>query len=131
MQWNFTSSQVCLGEVHYALEDFLRDLQQEIDTNFPQYNEQQREKLCSLFYSVMFFEFTGHLHTEISRTFGIDPEFVEIIVANHKENIDMLGAIIMGIFLKNLQDTRGLLSDDQNLQLINAELRHFHSLYNL
>lgn len=131
MEWNFTPSQVSLGEVHYTLEDFLRDLQVEIDTNHPEYNEEQRKRLCQLFYDVMYFNFIGRDHKEIAGMLKIDPEFATIIIHNNKANIDMLGAIIMNIFLKNMEETKGLLSDEENVQLVNAELRRFHELHNL
>ncbi|MCX6734512.1 MAG: hypothetical protein NTZ25_01215 [Candidatus Peregrinibacteria bacterium] len=131
MEWDFTTSQVSIGEVDYKLEDFLRDLRVETDTNFPKYNDEQKERLFKLFYGVMYFKFNGHDGKEIGKTFNVDPEFVEIIVNENKANIEMLGAIIMNVFLKNLQDTNGMLSDAENLCLMNAGLRRFHTQHNL
>lgn len=131
MEWNFTPSQVSTGEVDYKLEDFLRDLRVEIDTNFPEYEDDKRKSLCRLFYGVMYFKFNGHANSEIAKTFKVDAELVKIIENENKANMEMLGGIIMNVFLKNLQETNGMLSEAENLRLTNAKLKHFHSINNL
>ncbi len=131
MEWDFTSSQVSLGKIDYKLEDFLRDFREEIDTNFPKHNDQEKKHICGLFYGVMYHKFNGYDDENISKIFKIDPEFVKIIAKENKANIDMLSAIIMNIFLRNMQETGGLLSDEENLKLVNTEVRRFHELHKL
>jgi hypothetical protein len=131
MEWDFTPSAVSIGKVKYTLEDFLRDLRVEVITNFPKLDEQQLEQICRLFYGVMYFWFNGCEGAEISKTFKVDPKFVEAILANNKANMDMLGAIIMNIFLKNLQETQGVLSDTENILMVNARLMKFHEIHKL
>lgn len=131
MKFDFTPSQVMLCEVSYSLEEFLRDLRAEMEYNFPQYSAQKLEEIAKLFYRVMYFSFNGRTSQEIADTVGIKKDFVDIILKDHKSDVEMLGSVIMSKFLRNLREASGLLSDCNNLDLVNAEVRNFHALNNL
>jgi len=131
MRFDFTASQVMLCEVSYTLEEFLRDLHAEVKYNFPQYSEQKLEEIAKLFYRVMYFSFNGRTSQEIAHTIGIKKDFADLILKDRKGDVEMLGSVIMGKFLRNVREAGGLLSDCDNLDLVNAEVRNFHALNNL
>jgi hypothetical protein len=131
MEWDFTTNQVLKGEVKYKLKDFLDDLYNELKFNFSKYKRKELNRLKRLYYRVMYFGFLGNSTNKIAELLKIDPEFAKLIIDNNEENIQMLEAIIMSKFLKNLRESGGLFPNQLNLDLTNAQLRKFHKKHNL
>lgn len=132
MEWDFTTKQVMKGEVDYDLEQFFEDLREEVDYNFNEVFEPDRLKnVAELFYRVMYFMTLGISVDDVTKKIGAKKEFVQVIIDLNEENLKMLVAIIQGLFLKNLQESGGYLSDSLNLRMVNAQMRKFHKKHKL
>ncbi len=131
MEWDFTSSQVMRGEVTYTQEEFVNDLRVEITKNFPNYEEQKRERVHKIFYTVIYMNCIEYDADSIEKKTQLGKDFITLILSETKANCSMLRAIIMADFLKNLKLSGGSLSDRHNLELVNASLYKFHHEHNL
>ena len=67
----------------------------------------------------------------IVEIFRVKADCYETVMDMNKENTEMLRHIHMAMFLKNLEISGGLISDSDNLRLLNAELKRFHLQNNL
>ena len=102
MQWEFTGDQVVSGEVDYTLEEFRKDYYQEIKANFPEFNEQETDRMFKVAYDVCYCTATKRQLSELVshlRTKGItsDVQYLELIRDSNTENIAMLRAIFAAI----------------------------------
>ena len=131
MEWDFTTKDVVLREVSYSLLDFIEDLKKEIDFNFSDLSAKERKKTFVLIYRLLHLTVVGRKKVEILKVFEIDAEFYKEMMESNKGNRDMLQAIHISMFLRNLSDSQGLLGDRENLKLINDELTRFHLKHNL
>lgn len=131
MEWDFTSSQIMKGEVVYTQEDFLNDLRVEIAENFSNYEDQKRERVLNIFYTVIYMHCIEYDVDAIEKKTQVGKDLITLILTETKANCSMLRAIIMADFLKNLKSSGGSLSDRHNLELINASLYKFHHEHNL
>lgn len=132
MEKTFTSKQVMLCEVEYSLEDFWHDLAEKVLEKYPSVASAGGERLVSCqraVYQVLYFAFNFKSPEEIDQTLKIPTGMAEAILACHVDDFEMLKSVIMGMFLRNLQESSGILSDDQNIRLLNAQLRIFHQKY--
>lgn len=131
MEWDFTSTQLIEGQVEYDLEDFLRDLREEVDFNFGDVDEKKKEAMARICYCVCYFSAIGNSAEVISKRTGIPQKLVTMTKDVMEENIDMLEVIFMRKFLINLENSEGLLDNTANLELLNAQVRAFHGIHKL
>ena len=61
----------------------------------------------------------------------MDSDCFESLMSLNRENVEMLQAIHMSIFLKNLKVSGGFITDHDNLRLLNDVLRRFNAKNNL
>jgi len=54
MQWEFSADQVASGEVSYSLEEFRKDYYGEIKANFPEFDEQETDRMFRVAYDVCY-----------------------------------------------------------------------------
>lgn len=102
MQWEFTGEQVVAGEIGYTLEDFRKDYFEEIKANFPEFDEQETDRMFRIAYDVCYCVATKRQLSELVahlRKKGIssDVQYLELIRDSNSENIDMLRAIFAAI----------------------------------
>ncbi len=134
MEKTFTPKQVMLCEVEYSLEGFWHDLAERVFEKYPSISKAGEGRLISCqraVYQVLYFAFNFKSPEEIDESLKIPTGMAEAILACHVDDFEMLKSVIMGMFLRNLQESSGILSDDQNLRLVNAQLRIFHQKYHL
>jgi hypothetical protein len=131
MEWDFKIEDVYIGDVEYGLEDFLRDLKEEIDFNFKDMDARKKKRLCHVFYNIMHCSVIGLNKNKILEIFKLDDEGYKMMMDINKENAEMLQSIHMAMFLRNLKVSNGFVSDEDNFKLINGELRKFHIKHNL
>lgn len=115
MKWTFTSDQVMKGEVQYGLEEFRRDLYQEVKDNFSDYHTDQLEAIFRLAYDVCYCEaIEGTLAGMIShyreKGLPVDLKYLELIRDSNRENIAMLKAVLASELAKHMQS--GLSRED-------------------
>lgn len=128
---NFTVREVMLAEVEYSLEEFWSDLGQNITGAFQSLTKEQCAAVQHIVYQVLYFTFIGYDEKTIEGMLKLPGDLTESILKHYLEKKEMLEAVIMSQFIKNLNRTHGLLSDGQNLELVNAHLRAFHNSHNL
>ena len=98
MKWNFTCEEVTSGKVKYSIEEFRKDLFEEVRDNFPEYNRQQLESVFRIAYDVCYCtavrqdldELLKHLK---SKGVNVDRKYLELIRDCNLENIEMLKAV--------------------------------------
>ena len=125
MKKDFTSSQVMKGEVQYSLDDFWKDLLVEVEREFPNSFKEKYESVQRLAYQVIYASCIGMSSKEIDEFLGLPEGLAESLLDCHKEDKEMLNAIIMSLFLENLRNSFGLVNDSLNVELGNAQLRKF------
>jgi hypothetical protein len=115
MKWAFTSEQVITGEVEYSLEEFRRDLYQEVRDNFADYSKDKLEGMFRLAYDVCYCEATqGNLAGMIShyqeKGLPVDLKYLELIRDSNRDNSAMLKAVLARELAKHMQS--GLSSEE-------------------
>lgn len=106
MEWEFTPEQVVKGEVGYALEDFRRDLAQELRMNVGGASEADIQEVYNLSYDLCHWLATGKPFREFVATFAYDPptvEFLESLREPMQGNADMLGAILQRLIMDHVE----------------------------
>lgn len=131
MKEQFTHKQVLVADVDYSLEEFWMDLGSLICEQFCMFSEAKQRALQHMVYQILYFSFLGLSEEEIQKKLRLPSKFAEMLLDAYQEQKEMLGAVIMSQFIKNLRKTGGLLSDTHNLELMNANLRTFHKAHNL
>ncbi len=115
MKWTFTSDQVANGGVDYGLEEFRRDLYQEVRDNFSDYSKDKLEGMFRLAYDVCYCEATrGDLAGMIShyqeKGLPVDLKYLELIRDSNRDNSAMLKAVLARELAKHMQS--GLSSEE-------------------
>lgn len=131
MEWDFKVSDVITGKVDYGLDGFLSDLKNEVNFNFSDMSSKKKERVWRLFYRLMHFSVVGVEKEEILKIFKMDSDCFESLMSLNRENVEMLQAIHMSMFLRNLEVSVGLIGDSDNLCLLNDQLRRFNAKNNL
>jgi hypothetical protein len=112
MKWTFTSDQVANGGVEYSLEEFRRDLYQEVRDNFPDYRKDKLDGMFRLAYDVCYCEATqGTLAGMIShyreKGLPVDLNYLELIRDSNRDNSAMLKAVLARELAKHMQSGLG------------------------
>lgn len=131
MECDFTPLQVWKGEIEYTLDQFYEDFKEEVAYNFKKLPSKRLKDLIRLMYQVMYFFLVTGSKEGIQERLPYNAELIDLIIDNSKENVEMLKAIIIAKFLRNLKQSNGLLNESLNMELVNAELHHFHEEHNL
>ena len=109
MQWDFTGDQVVAGEITYTLEEFRRDYLEEIKANFPEFDEQETDRMFRVAYDVCYCTATNRELSELvvhlrSKGISSDEKYLELIRDSNLENISMLRAIFAAIVSGYIKD---------------------------
>ena len=127
MEWDFTATEVLQGKVKYTLDEFLRDLEEELTYNFESLTKEQIKQFTRLVYQILYFTFIKNNPKEVSKTLNQDIEPVKTVLEANQDNLEMLESIIMSQFMRNIDETNGFITESLNLELTNAYLKSFHS----
>lgn len=120
MKRNFTSTQVTMGKVDYSLEEFLRDLWEEVKSNIPKevlnhlpegkerdkkYNEAIRE-IFNFVYEVCYLAVVekSYLKLVLKQSNEVERKLIKKTIKENKSNIDMLYAILRMHIARGLKE---------------------------
>ena len=108
MQWEFTGEQVVKGEVGYTLEEFRKDYYEEIKANFPEFDDQEADRMFRIAYDVCYCVATNRQLSELvehlrTKEISSDEKYLELIRDSNAENIAMLRAIFAAIVSGHLK----------------------------
>jgi hypothetical protein len=122
MEWEFTPDQVVRVEVDYGLEDFRRDMREEVSLNMGQMEDSQQQKIFDVVYDLCYWVATGNDYDDFLA--GLDqesffPSFLGSIREMLAPNIAMLGAILQRLIMDRVEG-QGMSLDDALKQV--AEL---------
>lgn len=122
MEWEFTPDQVVRVEVDYGLEDFRRDMREEVSLNMGQMEDSQQQKIFDVMYDLCYWVATGNDYDDFLA--GLDqesffPSFLDSIKEMLAPNIEMLGAILQRLIMDRVEG-QGMSLDDALKQV--AEL---------
>jgi len=120
MKWNFTPAQVTEGKVDYSLEEFLRDLWEDVNSNMSRevfnrlpegeernrkYNEAIRDVfnfVCEICYLAVVEK--PYLKLTLKQSNEVERELIEKTIKENKSNIDMLYAILRMHIVRGLKE---------------------------
>jgi hypothetical protein len=122
MEWEFTPDQVVRVEVDYGLEDFRRDMREEVSLNMGQMDDLQQQKIFDVMYDLCYWVATGNEYDDFLA--GLDqesffPSFLGSIRGMLAPNIAMLGAVLQRLIMDRVEG-QGMSLDDALKQV--AEL---------
>ena len=98
MEWTFTAEEVVKGEVDYSIEEFRKDLFEEVKSNFPEYTKSELDTMYSLAYDVCYCIATSQdlndlLEHCLEKGLKVKKNYLELIRDSNLSNIDMLKAL--------------------------------------
>lgn len=107
MDWDFTPTQVMKGEVNYSLDDFYRDLVEQVKHNFGKFLTEDKlfKNCCNLFWLFSHYQAIMLSEEEIAQNLvGFEPpmskELITMTCELCQEDSKMLAAIYQNLFLK-------------------------------
>lgn len=106
MEWEFTPAQVVRAEVAYGLQEFRRDLCEELRTNVPGMEDDGLESLFRLVYDLHYWLATGNAYGDFEREFRDQPTLVMLLRAVYggsAANVEMLGAILQRTIMDGVE----------------------------
>lgn len=106
MEWEFTAEQVVKGQVDYGLQEFRRDLLQEIRMNVGTTDAAVVRATRDLIYDLCYWRATGKPFEGFVATFAHDPptaQFLRSVDECMQANIEMLGAILQRLIMDRVE----------------------------
>jgi len=111
MEWEFTAEDVVKARSAYALEDFRRDLAEEVRINLGASDSLQHARSFNLLYDMCHALATGRTLEAFLQTYAYDPptcEFLREIQPLMVANVDMLGAILQRMIMDGVEEGMAL-----------------------
>lgn len=102
MEWEFTPEEVVKGEVAYGLEDFRKDLMQEVSQNMGGMESVMPERVFEVIYDLCYWVATGNDYEDFLDSVDEEsffPHFLRSIRGHLQTNIEMLGAILQRLIM--------------------------------
>jgi len=118
MEWEFTAEDVVKARSAYALEDFRRDLAEEVRINLGASDSLQHARSFNLLYDMCHALATGRTLEAFLQAYAYDPptcEFLREIQPLMAANVDMLGAILQRMIMDGVEE--GLSVEDAVAQV--------------
>lgn len=106
MQWEFTPEDVVKARADYTLEDFRRDLAEEVRMNLPPADELQARRSFNLVYDLCYALATSKELDAFLGAYAYDPptvEFLREIEPLMADNVEMLGAILQRLIMDRIE----------------------------
>ena len=107
MEWEFTPEQVIKAEVDYGLEQFRKDMLEEVRLNLSQMDDVQQQTIFAVMYDLCYWVATGGVHEEFLASLDQDsflPGFLASIEDRLAPNIEMLGAILQRLIMERVDE---------------------------
>ncbi|WP_018990488.1 hypothetical protein [Aromatoleum toluclasticum] len=106
MEWEFTAEQVVKGDVDYGLEQFRRDLGEEVRMNMASADELQQQCAYKLIYDMCYALATDRKLDDVLATYAYDPptcQFLREVEPLMSGNVGMLGAILQRMIMDGVE----------------------------
>lgn len=106
MEWEFTAEDVVKARSAYALEDFRRDLAEEVRINLGSSDPLQHARSFNLLYDMCHALATGRSLEDFLQAYAYDPptcEFLREVQPLMAANVDMLGAILQRMIMDGVE----------------------------
>lgn len=106
MEWEFTAEDVVKARSGYALEDFRRDLAEEVRMNLGSSDPLQQARTFNLLYDMCHALATGRSLEGFLQAYAYDPptcEFLREVQPLMAANVDMLGAILQRMIMDGVE----------------------------
>lgn len=106
MQWEFSPEDVVKARADYALEDFRRDLAEEVRMNLPPADELQERRSFNLIYDLCYALATSKDVDAFLGAYAYDPptvDFLREIEPMMAGNVEMLGAILQRLIMDRIE----------------------------
>jgi len=107
MEWEFTAEDVVKARSAYALEDFRRDLAEEVRINLGSSDPLQQARSFNLLYDMCHALATGRALEDFLQPYAYDPptcEFLREVRPLMAANVDMLGAILQRMVMDGVEE---------------------------
>lgn len=107
MEWEFTAEDVVKARSAYALEDFRRDLAEEVRINLGSSDPLQHARSFNLLYDMCHALATGRALEDFLQPYAYDPptcEFLREVRPLMAANVDMLGAILQRMIMDGVEE---------------------------
>lgn len=106
MEWEFTPEDVVKARADYGLEDFRRDLAEEVRVNLGAADPQQLAQTFNLIYDLCYALATNRELDEFLAAYAFDPptcEFLRELRPMMDANVEMLGAILQRMIMDGVE----------------------------
>ncbi len=106
MEWEFTPEEVVKAEVDYGLEQFRRDMFEEVCLNTGDLDAGQQQKIFVVMYDLCYWVATGGTYEDFLATLDQDsflPSFLASVKDMLVPNIEMLGAILQRLIMDRVE----------------------------
>lgn len=111
MEWEFTPEDVVKAHAAYQLEDFRRDLAEEVRINLGESDPLQQVRCFNLLYDMCHALATGRALEDFLQPYAYDPptcEFLREVRPLMAANVDMLGAILQRMIMEGVEEGMSL-----------------------
>jgi len=106
MQWEFTPEDVVKAQAEYSLQDFRRDLGEELRTNLEPMDEAQQLRRLNLVYDMCYALATDKKFDDFLSGYAFDPptcQFLTKLKPHMTDNVIMLGAILQRLIMDRFE----------------------------
>ncbi len=106
MQWEFTAEDVVKAHTAYGLQDFRRDLREELRSNLGAMDEAQQLRSFNLVYDMCYALATDKKFDDFLSGYAFDPptcQFLTELKPHMADNVTMLGAILQRLIMDRVE----------------------------
>lgn len=106
MQWDFSPEDVVKARADYGLENFRRDLAEEVRMNLPPSDALQEQRSFNLIYDLCYALATSKDLDSHLGAYAYDPptvQFLREVEPMMAENVEMLGAILQRLIMDRVE----------------------------
>lgn len=106
MQWEFTAEDVVKAQAGYGLQDFRRDLGEELRSNLGPMDEAQQLRSFNLVYDMCYALATDKKFDDFLSGYAFDPptcQFLTELKPHMADNVAMLGAILQRLIMDQVE----------------------------
>jgi len=125
MQWEFTPEDVVKARSEYGLQDFRRDLGEELRANLGRMDEAQQTRSFNLIYDMCYALATDKKFDDFLSAYAFDPptcEFLTGLKPHMADNVVMLGAILQRLIMDRVEANMPLAQAIQDVAQWHAAL---------
>jgi len=106
MQWEFTPEDIVKAHSEYCLQDFRRDLGEELRSNLGPMDEAQQTRSFNIVYDMCYALATDKKFEDFLSAYAFDPptwQFLTELKPHMADNVVMLGAILQRLIMDRIE----------------------------